>query len=147
MGFIKSIYFADDLQEQISKEDNLSNLISSLLRDYYKEHLQQKKKSYLTMEDIRKEKERLSQEEDDYTKAIEMLTVQEQDILKRAEESKKDADFKQKRALETFAGYIQHLFIVTPEDSVKLAEEYYFVRDKIDLYSWCESKNLTKREV
>lgn len=35
MGFIKSIYFDDNLQEKIKGEENLSRLISKLLNEYY----------------------------------------------------------------------------------------------------------------
>jgi len=36
MGFMKSVYFSDDLHEHVNKETNLSGLISNLLREHFK---------------------------------------------------------------------------------------------------------------
>ena len=141
-----TISVTEENYESLLEEQNKSGLINHLLLKYYKERLHPEKKNYLTIEDIKKEKEKLYNNEEDYVKAIEMLTIQEQDILKRAEESKKSVDEKQKRALETFATYIEHLFVVSKEEAIKLAEQYYFVREEIDLYDWCESKKLVNRK-
>jgi hypothetical protein len=143
----KNLSLSEENFEYLSYENNASELVNSLLTDYFlkTKNNGNKKLGILTMEDIRTEKEKLKNGKSDYEQAVGMLDEQEQTFLRNEEEKKRKAKEKELFALQTFKEYLQHLFIVNEEEAQHFAEEYYKVREKELLYEFGLSVGLVEK--
>src|SRR3990167_8954424 len=99
MSSVRTIYLADELNEKLKTEKNISALVSNLLREHYKNS----KTENLTLEQVRKRKTEIENGAGQIVvKELEALNEIEQELLKTEEEKKAEEEKKKLRGIETF---------------------------------------------
>ena len=150
MAFQMSITITEkELISLLNKEKNKSNLIQTLLIEYYKK----KQEAYEKLPDLTNK----IQEIEDKKQA---LTIQEQELVKienerkkvleRIEEQKKQVEDRERenkiRAIDTTSRYIEDLFICNKDNSKNLAQTYVNNKEVMYLYDWCILNGLIPKE-
>ena len=140
MSSVRTIYLADELNEKLKTEKNISALVSNLLREHYKNS----KTENLTLEQVRKRKTEIENGAGQIVvKELEALNEIEQELLKTEEEKKAEEEKKKLRGIETFKDNIRVFCDVEESEVQSLAEMFEIERINYDnFFDWCKAKRI-----
>lgn len=148
---MKSIYIQSEFYEEVNKEENLSALINSLLKDYY----QNKNANDLNLQQLKQRKEDIENEmkrqEINMIKKIKETKEQKLEVIDKMiaekeqtkEENEKKENEKKAYRIKMFEDHVKSFCDVEEKEIEGIAKMYEEERLNYDtFFDWCKAKKI-----